>query len=414
MPGHLTPQIRLVCPYCYDTFPRWRIQFRCSGRPSRSGERCEAAPDQIYSSHFGQGDQLPVFPGGRFPAGLWSYRASCPHCGSETQVRVCPSCHHRLPTHFGRIRSRLVALVGARESGKTVYLTVLIHELSNKSGERLDAGVWGADEETRRVFAGDYERQLYQESQLLGPTRTVAATRYGLRPPLVFSYAARSAGSGVSARLTDSVLQPARKTLLSFFDTAGEDLISVDSVELNARYLQAASAVLLILDPLQMPGGRAHAAADTRLPLPGVGANDPYEVLQRITELLLAGRRRRKVRKPLAIVFSKLDGFWNAMPPGSALRRPEPTARGVDEQDGLDVHAQIEALLDEWDGRRIDYFLRNNYRTYRYFGVSALGDTPTQDNLISEKGIQPYRVTDPFLWLLSRLGAVPVIRRRPE
>ena len=76
------------------------------------------------------------------------------------------------------------------------------------------------------------------------------------------------------------------------------------------------------------------------------------------------------------------------------------------------MHAQIEALLHEWDGRRIDYFLQNNYRTYRYFGVSALGDTPTEDNRVSEKGIQPYRVTDPFLWLLSRLGTVPVIRRR--
>jgi hypothetical protein len=301
----------------------------------------------------------------------------------------------------------LVALVGARESGKTVYLTVLIHELTNRSGERLDAGVWGADEETRRVFAGDYGRQLYQESQLLDPTRTVAATRYGLRPPLVFSYATRING------LADSTLHPARKTLLSFFDTAGEDLISVDSVELNARYLHASSAVLLILDPLQMPGGRERAAADTRLPMPGGAANDPYAVLQRITELLQAGQRwGTKVRKPLAIVFSKLDGFWEAMPPESALRRPESTARGVDEQDGLDVHAQIEALLHEWDGRQIDSFLRNNYRTYRYFGVSALGDTPTEDNRVSEKGIQPYRVTDPFLWLLSRLGAVPVIRRR--
>ncbi|MGH4010565.1 MAG: hypothetical protein ACRDTH_20805 [Pseudonocardiaceae bacterium] len=407
MPGHIRPQIRLVCPYCYDTFPRWRIQFRCSGRPSRSGERCEAAPDQIYNSHFGQGDQLPVFSGG-----LWRYRASCPHCHSETQVRVCPSCHHRLPTHFGRIHSRLVALVGARESGKTVYLTVLIHELTNRSGERLGSGVWGADEETRRVFAGDYERWLYQESQLLEATRTVAATRYGLRPPLVFSYATSSGGSGRPARLVDSALRPARKTLLSFFDTAGEDLISADSVELNARYLQAASAVLLMLDPLQMPGGRTRAAADTRLPTPSSGGDDPYEVLQRITDLLLAGRRWGKVRKPLAVVFSKLDGFWDAMPPESVLRCPEPTARGVDEQDGLNVHAQIEALLHEWDGRRIDYFLQNNYRTYRYFGVSALGDTPTANNRVSEKGIQPYRVTDPFLWLLSKLGAVTVIRRR--
>jgi hypothetical protein len=297
-----------------------------------------------------------------------------------------------------------------------VYLTVLIHELTNRSGERLDSGVWAADEETRRVFAGDYERELYQNFQLLGATRPVVATRYGLRPPLVFSYATRAKwfGRAEPPQLAGSRQGTARRMLMSFFDTAGEDLISEDSVELNARYLQAASAVLLILDPLQMPGGGERAAAGTRLPSPGSAADDPYQVLQRITELLLAGRRwGRKVRKPLAVVFSKLDVFWDAMPPGSALRRAEPTAQGVDEQDSVDVHAQIEALLHEWDGREIDFFLRNNYRTYRYFGVSALGDTPTVDNRLSEKGIQPYRVTDPFLWLLSRLGAVPVIRRHP-
>jgi hypothetical protein len=292
---------------------------------------------------------------------------------------------------------------------------VLIHELTHRSGERLNSGVWGADDETRRVFAGDYERQLYQDSQLLEATRTVVATRYGLRPPLVFSYATRIkwlSGTG-PARLAGSAQRAVRKTMLSFFDTAGEDLISQDSVELNTRYLQAASAVLLILDPLQMPGGRERAAAGTRMPTPGSLADDPYAVLQRITDLLLAGRRRVKVRKPLAVVFSKLDGFWDTMPPESPLRRPESTAQGVDEQDSVDVHAQIEALLYEWDGRRTDRFLQDNYRTYRYFGVSALGDTPTEDNRVSDKGIQPYRVTDPFLWLLSQLGAVPVIRRHP-
>lgn len=182
------PQIRMVCPYCYETFPRWQIQFRCSGRPSRAGTRCDPGADPVYSAKFGPGFQLPTFPARR------RYAADCPHCGSGTTVRVCPSCHHRLPTHFGRLHSRLVALVGARNSGKTVFLTVLMHELNHSAGERLESGVWGADEETRRVFAGEYERRLYINGDLHDPTLTVGAERFGLRPPLVFSFATEGSG----------------------------------------------------------------------------------------------------------------------------------------------------------------------------------------------------------------------------
>ena len=240
--GGILPQIRLACPYCYSMFPRWRIQFRCTGRPSRSGRRCEPGADEAYAAHFGGGLQLPVFSSWR------RYRAVCPHCTADTTVRVCPYCHHRLPTQFGRVPSRLVAIVGARDSGKTVMLTVLMRELNHSAGERLGAGVWGADEDTQLAFANRYERVLYTEGTLLDVTRSVEAAS-GLRPPLVFSFATEGSG----------LLRRQRRTLLSFFDTAGEDLRTQESLELNTRYLKSADAVLLVLDPLQMPGGSGPA-----------------------------------------------------------------------------------------------------------------------------------------------------------
>jgi len=387
------PQIRMACPYCYQVFLRWRIQFRCSGRPSRLGDRCDPGADPVYSAFYGPGFQLPVFPARR------RYAADCPHCGSETTVRVCPNCHHRLPTHFGRVRSRLVALVGASDSGKTVYLTVLMHELNHRAGERLESGVWGADEETRRIFAGEYERPMYTDGDLPGTTRPVGAEQNGLRPPLVFSFATEGSG-----------LRRSRRTLLSFFDTAGEDLTSEASVELNTRYLRSADAVLLVLDPLQMAGGRARAGHDVRPPeRPAV--DNPFQVLQKITDLLQDGRRAGKVSKPLGVAFSKVDVFWDWMAPAAPLRRAEPVEKGVDERDGLDVNAQVQVMINDWDGRQIDTFLRANYRCFRYFGFSALGNHPTGTRVPSV-GIAPYRVADPFLWLLAELGAVRIVRRR--
>ena len=72
------------------------------------------------------------------------------------------------------------------------------------------------------------------------------------------------------------------------------------------------------------------------------------------------------------------------------------------------MHTEIQRLLARWEGARIDQIARLNYRTYRYFGVSALGETPTEDNRVSARGIRPYRVTSPVLWLLAQFGIIPV------
>ena len=81
-----------------------------------------------------------------------------------------------------------------------------------------------------------------------------------------------------------------------------------------------------------------------------------------------------------------------------------------DERDSLAVHSQISALLDRWHGSKVDRAARLNFRSYRYFGVSALGETPTGDNRVSARGVRPYRVTDPLLWLLGQFGVIPVKR----
>ncbi len=50
-----------------------------------------------------------------------------------TFQRLCGSCHSQLPAQFGDARTHLIALVGAKESGKSVYMTVLLHELHHRS-----------------------------------------------------------------------------------------------------------------------------------------------------------------------------------------------------------------------------------------------------------------------------------------
>ena len=66
------------------------------------------------------------------------------------------------------------------------------------------------------------------------------------------------------------------------------------------------------------------------------------------------------------------------------------------------------ALLHEWNAADIDMHMRLNYTNYRYFGISALGAEPDYESgSVAPGGVQPHRVEDPVLWLLSKAGTVP-------
>jgi hypothetical protein len=408
-----SPGGSLYCPYCYEQFAEREIQFRCTGRPSRRGKRCAPEIDELLRDRTGFGSALPP----AFAADGRMSSAACPRCGDVSTTRICPVCHSQLPVHFGKVRSRLIALVGGKEAGKTVFLTVLVHELMHRVGERFGAAISGADDNTLHRFAGDYEQPLYREARLLAPT-TPAETPN--RVPIVFRFSTAGNGpfspNGRLGRLARSGrfgLGGPQHTLLSFFDTAGEDLRSRRSVEHNVRYLAAADGIVLLLDPLQMRGARQLAAPGSRLPTPGTTDDEPATVLENITDLVLAtaGRKPNElIGKPLAIVFSKMDVLLHDLRETSPLRRPPLQAPYFDERDSQEVHTEIQRLLARWEGSRIDQIAQLHYRHYRYFGVSALGETPTQDNRVSARGIRPYRVADPFMWTLAQLGAIPVKR----
>ncbi len=396
------------CPYCYEEISRQQLRFRCTGRISRSGKRCSPKIDTVLRARTGFSGALPP----AFAAAGRRGEARCPECGGETRIRICPVCHSRLPVHFGKVGSRLIVPIGAKEAGKTVFMTVLVHELMHQTGQRFNAAITGADEYTRQRFASEYERPLYREARLLAPTTTAAGDRS--QPPLVFRFTNEKPLPRVlNGRLGQAGLLANRDpqhTLLSFFDTAGEDLRSQQSIEQNVRYLGAADGVLLLLDPLQMQGARQLAAPGTRLPTPGSADDEPTAVLEKVTDLLsgAGGKPGKRISKPLAIAFTKMDTLLHALNETSPLLRSPPQEPYFDQRDSLAMHTEIQRLLARWDGTRIDKIAQLNYRTYRYFGISALGETPTPDNRVSPRGIRPYRVASPVLWILAQFGIIPV------
>jgi hypothetical protein len=78
-----------------------------------------------------------------------------------------------------------------------------------------------------------------------------------------------------------------------------------------------------------------------------------------------------------------------------------------DNADGEAVHEHMRALLEEWGADDIDRHMRQNYADYRYFAVSALGAEPDYTSgQVAVGGVQPHRVEDPVLWLMSKARTV--------
>jgi hypothetical protein len=110
-----------------------------------------------------------------------------------------------------------------------------------------------------------------------------------------------------------------RTSYLSFYDTAGEDLGTQQSAY-DLRYLGAADALILLLDPFMLP------QAAERLSLPAkalTSSESTLDSLSRATDNLRVSRGVRagvRIDIPVAVAFAKMDAFFGH-------RRPRHTTR---------------------------------------------------------------------------------------
>ncbi len=130
-----------------------------------------------------------------------------------------------------------------------------------------------------------------------------------------------------------------------------------------------------------------------------------------------AGRLIRNVtgrspKIPVAVTFSKVDEIRSVLDDGSPLHRSSEHAGYYDETDGEDVHENLRGHLRKWTADSFENTMKGHFdQTFRYFGLSALGSSPDASGRLL-RGVAPFRVEDPFLWLLSKSGFIEAKRRK--
>ncbi|CAM3120868.1 hypothetical protein DFJ75_3452 [Williamsia muralis] len=312
-------------------------------------------------------------------------------------AEICPICHYELPYMWRWGTTTCLVMAGARATGKTVYIAVLIKQLQ-KHAERLNTIVEPANKKTAEMYENYYERPLFEERGILGSTPSASTEGSHQHEPLIFTI---GTWNGV-------------KHYLVIRDVAGEDLENANVEGLAWQFFAASDAVLFMFDPLKVDEIR-HQLQDL-VPMQTNRGGDPRTVLRTVMDLLGHGNPK------LAVILSKFDALqalqnvkgsdWGSIMTnaGAAFSR-DPSLRPVpyDDADGQLLDAEVSSLLQKLDAGPMLKNLENprtgQRYTNRFFAVSALGESPVGARLHAN-GITPFRCMDPVRWVLAEQGVL--------
>ncbi len=398
----------ITCPYCFKQFSNKDVEYQCENIETSLGgaRKCPEEADRKFNDHWGILRESRHFFKGK-PFGLFSDepRASkCDKCGKPSLRFVCPHCHNWLPTKMIKNGSEIISIVGAPNSGKTVYFFNLMRQLITK-GMRLGLSVIVQNEspDENRKTSTIYDemiKTMYQYNQL--PAKT--PYNEGEKPvPLIFEVTSKK----VSKKSGKSIY-------IVFYDTPGEAFKDSEQIAKMADHVSNSAGVLLFVDPynIQKLIGTIQAASDEEIVAGGILENDNV-----LNSLLQKVDVKQSANKPFAIVFSKIDEVLEGM-----------SAEGSGElQNYIDLSRnssfiktgklslteidQISSALDEisydWEVGHLKEGVRTKYKdeNIKLFAVSSLGSKP-KDGQIDPPN--PYRVMDPLVWILHKMGGFDI------
>lgn len=404
---------KILCPYCFNEFNNSQAYYQCeSEERNLDGDYvCHRVVSDEYDKYWHGQDLLmrKVWPvKKRLFGGLRLDPQKCPQCGYNSRRFVCPHCYNWLPTEMIESGSEIISVIGSPSSGKTNYIVALIHQL-RKYGYKMNLQVIPTqiyrdghkDESTQNLFK-KMDSQLFSDKIVLQKTSDKKTDI-----PWIFHLSQPSTGKSI---------------YLVFYDSAGEKFqINMHN---TVKYMKESSGVILILDTLSVDYVKNILKQKGQQDLGGVSAN--YEEIQEALNSFKTNAGVDIENRPFAFVFSKFDAIIDnckdlkfaddEFMDGDRRLDSEFIKTGkIDLNKIDDISEAIEDnLYGEWNlGALADYAHnwgvkkgvrnpRDPRNNYKFFGVSAIGSMPDENGTILKT--DPYRVMDPLVWILYKLG----------
>lgn len=264
----------IVCPYCFEAFGHKQVHFRSNTVKSnvmseemieeRYGDDEERMQEELEKSRISRKFQLQssdreleefwskfnITPDQRedtewknpiikpndtemlyhgeegliYQDGFLTRVKDC-YAGVST-IRLCPKCHNRLPSTYGKHKVLFISVVGITGSGKTVYLNQLMESLQKHLS---CAGLIAA-----QPF------NLRPNEKISKNCFLPMSTQEGvLHSPMMINI---TPNGGIRGR---------DETTLVFYDIAGENCTDADKLFKFGPYLLKSQAIIMLMDPKQ-------------------------------------------------------------------------------------------------------------------------------------------------------------------
>jgi len=324
--------------------------------------------------------------------GIWRHRCRCgtmlrtlDRFGRHSLARLCPRCGNGLDHEIGQGTNIHLPLVGGPSAGKTHYMTAILDEVS--SSDR-----W-VQQSTLTFLAYDRQKHFFQanvqrlrQGQRLAATADIAPAAYTLRMDV----------PGI----------PVPK-ILYMYDAAGETFTLDERTNLQTYYTYIHGLIFLI-DPCAISAFRLRYEQEIEalkhlLSPSSSDITHVYDRMMRQLEKKRGIRTHRRYPFPIAVVVTKTDalGLEQVIGADAARELLGKDPHYTSEEDAID--SLVRQFLENY---RLGNLVRNldaHFSHVRYFSCSSLGRLPVPG--MTER-FQPLRTLEPFLWLLTQIGAL--------
>lgn len=319
---------------------------------------------------------------------------TCDQCGRTTTKAICsnPKCQAILPDSIRESETKIISIVGAAGCGKSYFVATLLRQIMENG---LLARINGAAAKFCSGSREEYEKRYRSNMDSRTP---LPATKYVTdiikdNPPIL-----------TQLTYTNSKRKKIDNTY-SFFDAAGESFHRSEDLSAITNYIAHSEAIILILDPRQIP--KVNAAVTAAMPkLPPVTTVTYTEIINNVVEVVRNSLRlspKRKIDIPLCVAFSKWDLLMNTpdlLNDDLLVSQPSQiTSTGFDINLINTSSAEIRALLNEWEANFVAS-VEQQFKEVCYFGFSAWG--PASKDGMEVPAIASFRVEDPMLWIMNR------------
>lgn len=320
--------------------------------------------------------------------------------GSATEL-TCKYCGEKLPTDYLLYKKYLsFCLLGVTGSGKSNFLTVMMHELMDNI-----KSLWipsELEEGTQIRFNTDH-KMLYVNKTPLG------ASAAG-EPPYPFLW-----------RIRDKKKMNGNKIpsySLAIFDGAGEDCTNVDPK--ISRYIKHSKTLFILLDPTNLTcvkeqKGKSKDFINSRIA--DIETDASVDMINKITNYIRNNYGEKGlppdqlIDKDVAIIFTKFDLVKDLFGEEAIVTRESNHLKNgaYDKSDADAVHDEIRDWLMRNNENKFVNAIETNFKKekIRFFGVSSFGTAPDENGKIDN--IRPERILDPFIWMLWKEGLVESI-----